>query len=215
VLMLAKDLVLDLVQQRGAATQPGTSLRERIYARLPTLCTCVGRLPPDLMPFMLGMFVLVEALKVLSRLTNCVILNCSSQAEGVLQLLADGLTAALAPVGFSAFATVGLVGLASTALCSVLNNQPMAILVSTVVQLSALPPAAKRAAMLSASLGSNFGANLSFVASLAGLMFVAILQPFAVTVSQGRFSRAGLAVMPPVLAVSCALLAGETLVFGL
>jgi Na+/H+ antiporter NhaD/arsenite permease-like protein len=117
-------------------------------------------------------------------------------------------------VGFNAFATVGLVGCAATALCSVLNNQPMAILVSTVVQLSALPPAAKRAAMLSAALGSNFGANLSYVASLAGLMFVAILRPFFVTVPQGRFCRAGLAVMPPVLAVACALLACEVLLFG-
>ncbi len=132
----------------------------------------------------------------------------------MLQLLADGLTAALAPVGFNAFATVGLVGCAATLLCSVLNNQPMAILVSTVVQLSALPPAAKRAAMLSAALGSNFGANLSFVASLAGLMFVAILRPFAVTVPQGRFSRAGFAVMPAVLAASCAILAAEATLFA-
>lgn len=199
--MLLKDALLDAVQQRQPPpvdVAAAARWHQRLRARFPTLCTCAGRLPPDLVPFMLGMFVLVEALK----------------AQGVLQLLADGLTAALAPVGFHPLATVCLVGTAATLLCSVLNNQPMAILVSNVVQLSALPPAAKRAAMLSAALGSNFGANLSYVASLAGLMFVAILRPFAVAVPQSRFSRAGFAVMPAVLAASFALLAGEATLFG-
>ncbi len=191
--MLAKDAVVDLVRRPLPAADSGVGWFARIKTRLPTVATCVGRLPPDLVPFMLGMFVLVEALK----------------QQGLLQHAADGLTATLALTGFSYFATVFVVGTLSTLLCSVLNNQPMAILVSSVVQLSHLPPSAKRAAMLSAALGSNFGANLSFVASLAGLMFVAILKPFGVSVSQSYFCRAGFAVMPPVLCVAFAALSVE------
>jgi Na+/H+ antiporter NhaD/arsenite permease-like protein len=92
------------------------------------------------------------------------------------------------------------------------NNQPMSIFVSTVVNLSSLPPNVKRAAMLrfgvllflgvffsrlsSVALGSNFGANLSFVGALAGLMFVAILKPHNIEMRASYFSKAGFAVMP-------------------
>lgn len=196
--MLAKDLLLDACSAPIRLRAREAPWRSRFCAQFPTSIKCVRRLPPDLIPFMLGMFVLVEALR----------------AQGLLQYVANGLTAALAPVDFNAFATVFLFGTLSTLACSVLNNQPMSILFSALVQLSGLPPSAKRAAMLSVAMGSNFGANLSFVAALAGIMFRAILQPFQVTVTASYFSGSGFAVMPVVLFVGCVLLGGEATLFG-
>lgn len=94
------------------------------------------------------------------------------------------------------------------------NNQPMSIFVSTVVNLSALPPSTKRAAMLSVALGSNFGANLSFVGALAGLMFVAVLKPHGIEMRPSFFSRAGFAVMPLVCAAAFLALSTEAAVFA-
>jgi Na+/H+ antiporter NhaD/arsenite permease-like protein len=88
----------------------------------------------------------------------------------------------------------------------------MAIFVSNVVNLSSLPSNAKRAAMLSVALGSNFGANLSFVGSLAGLMFVAILKPHNIEIKGSYFSRVGFVVMPLVCFSAFLVLSVEVVV---
>ncbi len=100
-----------------------------------------------------------------------------------------------------------------------------------------LPPSLNRAAMLSVALGyvvvdiviaiscvatclkednrrSNFGANLSLVASLAGIMFVSILRPRGVQMSAGVFSRMGFSTMPFTICAAMLTLGVESLLMS-
>lgn len=184
--VLAKDIVLDLVRSCRA---PGAfTLADRFKLTWSSL----QRIPLTLIPFMLGMFMLVEIL----------------QGAGVLLVLANGLTATLRVVDFNVYATVFFLGALSTLACSVLNNQPMSILFSNVVLLSGIPD--KRPALLSVVIGSNYGANLTFQAALAGLMFQSILKPLNASLPMRYFSKAGFIIMPFVLSASCIMLAVES-----
>lgn len=196
--MLTKDAVLDVAL--GGSRERVNNVRgiRKLCALFPTIMECVRRLPPDLIPFMLGMFILVEALK----------------DQGIVKYIGDGLTIALANVGFNSFATVFLLGVSSTLACSVLNNQPMTILFSSIVASSGLPLPAARAAMFAIAIGSNFGANLSFVAALAGIMFKSILKPHNVTVTARFFCTTGWIVMPVVLTVALLVLSIEATIIG-
>lgn len=77
-----------------------------------------------------------------------------------------------------------------------------------------MPYDVKRAAMLAVALGSNFGACLTFVASLAGIMFLSILRPNKIVVTLKSFVVAGLVSLPLVLATSCFAVAVEVLIVG-
>lgn len=196
---LLKDIILDILtwppaeQHDQDAASRARQCFQWISIRFPTLVACVKRLPPDLIPFMLGMFVLVEGLKQVQ----------------LLSYASSALTTMMAIVHFNAFAIVLFVAVVSALLCSLMNNLPMTILCSTIIQQSSMPSDARRAAMLALALGSNFGALLTFVASLAGIMFLALLRPAKVTVTLKEFMVAGAIVLPPVLLTSGVALAVE------
>jgi arsenical pump membrane protein len=62
--------------------------------------------------------------------------------------------------------------------CNILNNQPMTILFTKILQHPAfvVDPVAAKAAMYGLIMGSNFGANFTIIGALAGIMWVQILQ---------------------------------------
>jgi Na+/H+ antiporter NhaD/arsenite permease-like protein len=133
--------------------------------------------PTQVVPFILGMFVLVEGLKV----------------QGWLHPLASILSGRLT-------GTIWKTGLLSVALCAVLNNQPMTILLTTAMlepefsaalqdayhgssgagtggsgevdgdQLSPAAAHARRGALFALVVGSNVGALWTLLGALAGLM---------------------------------------------
>ncbi|KAJ1539357.1 hypothetical protein HK405_012999, partial [Cladochytrium tenue] len=165
---------------QAAATDPvGGDGRSRA-PRFARTRAVLRRLPYRLVPFALGMFVLVEALD-------------STGWTGRLGEALGGLQPAPA-------ATVFTVAFVSAAACAVLNNLPATILFARALaherflsaaaaaaaaaasgeggvgaEAEAAARAAQRAGLFALVVGSNVGANLLFAGSLAGLMWSAQL----------------------------------------
>lgn len=143
------------------------------------LHTC-ARLPFQLVPFVLSMFVLVLAMSY----------------NGDVKLFAD-----LLQNGDSVW-TVGLSGLA---VANVINNIPMAVLFSEMLSVENFA-SGNLVAVYSAVVASNLGAYLTPIGALAGIMWLGILKKQDVSVGFGTFIKYGAAVCLPTLVVTLAVL---------
>ncbi len=137
------------------------------------------RLPYELVPFVLSMFVLVTGLSY------------------------SGIAKTLAELLFS-FPTVPAFGLSSFLVSNVINNIPMSVLFSTLIAeggagAEALP------AVYASVIGSNIGAFFTQVGALAGIMWATILRRFRVDFSFKKFVLYGVILSFPTL---CAALLG-------
>ncbi|KAJ2715650.1 hypothetical protein H4R19_001085 [Coemansia spiralis] len=160
--------------------------------RLPTVVAVVQRLPYGIIPFVLGMFIIVEAL------TDQ---GWTPRLAWLLKHMCPSVTAA-----------VFVVGAVSTLACNLLNNLPMTILFSRAFQhaiFAQVDDATRRGAMFALIIGSNLGANLTLVGSLAGLMFQNIAQQKGRNIDYFMFMRWCAPAMVVQLAVSCGILAAE------
>ena len=127
----------------------------------PTLRLVATRLPWAIAPFILGMFILVEALDYLGWVKVL--------AKGMLHIVGSTnvFQAAISTTFISAF------------LCNLLNSQPMTILMTRVFQhpeFMIVSPVIQEASMYGLILGSNFGTNVTLAGSLSGLMWISILK---------------------------------------
>lgn len=146
------------------------------------------RMPWSIVPFVLSLFVTVEALR----------------ASGVMS--AAGVFLARL-CGDSEVARVLLYGTSSALMANVLNNIPMtAAFASVMAGLSGRP---LLSAALATIIGSNLGANITPLGALAGIMWMSILRDKDHCVSFGEFIRCGLIVTPPSLAACLGVLAAE------
>jgi len=104
-----------------------------------------------------------------------------------------------------------LVGVLSTLMCNVLNNQPMTILFTTILNEDTFDVGNTpfRGAMFSLIMGSNLGANITLIGALAGIMWSSILDNRGITISYIDFAKQGLVIMPLVVLVSCGVLSAE------
>ncbi len=142
------------------------------------LVRTLRRLPYALVPFVLSMFVLVLALSY------------------------TGVTAHLA-AWLSGFDPLWSVGLSAYLSANMINNIPMSVLFSTILQDGAFAGAAALRGIYAAIAASNIGACLTPVGALAGIMWLSILKRSGVRLSFGTFVRYGLLVSLPVLLVVC------------
>ncbi len=130
------------------------------------------RAPFETVPFVLSMFVLVLTLTKF----------------GVTTLIGDVLA-----VGNPVLTYGG----ASFLAANVINNIPMSVLFSAVV--NNLPETAKNAALFAAVIGSNIGAYCTPLGALAGIMFKSLLRTHGILLSFKQFVRYGIAVAVPTL----------------
>jgi arsenical pump membrane protein len=114
----------------------------------------------------------------------------------------NGLTAAVRAVLPHGESFIFLLGIAavSAVLANLVNNLP-----ATLILAPALAPAG-HAAVLAALLGVNIGPNLTYVGSLATLLWRRILRAEGTEVNLGEFLRLGALTVPAALLVSTALL---------
>jgi arsenical pump membrane protein len=144
------------------------------------------RVPWKLVPFLLGLFIQVEALS----------------SAGWTDLLASHLR-------FSGtWSTLLFTALLSSLLAGLMNNHPMTIFMVRTFQ-SPEYPGMRKAAALSLIAGSNLGANLMLTGALAGLMWAKLLSDKGYTLSFSRFSLYGFSVTLPVMVVISLLLGLE------
>lgn len=129
------------------------------------------RAPYDVIPFVLSMFILVMALG------------------------RAGATAALGGLVLGS-GEIWRCGVTSFLAANLLNNIPMSVLYSTVVQTGA---AVSMPALYAAVIGSNIGAFFTPMGALAGIMWMALLKQHRVSLSFGRFVLYGAVLSIPTL----------------
>ncbi len=155
------------------------------HARPTVLFSAVRRLPFELIPFVLSMFVLVLGM------------NYSGLTERLAVVLVTDRP--ILSVGISSFFAANLI-----------NNIPMSVLFSSVLE-TVTDPEVYRQGVFAAVVGSNIGAYLTPVGALAGIMWSSILRRFGIRFSFRRFLLYGAAVAIPTL---FAALAGLWIVLG-
>jgi arsenical pump membrane protein len=151
-----------------------------------------SRMPWKTIPFVLGLFIIVEDL---------VSKGWTDFFASQLSLLAGNLFATVVGITFlSAFAA------------NLMNNHPMTIFFVRTFQSSSfnVSAVARMGSTLAVIAGANFGANLTLVGALAGIMWAGILAEKGVQISFSQFSKYGFLVMPLVI-----LAAGLTLALEL
>ncbi|KAJ2369997.1 hypothetical protein IW150_005017 [Coemansia sp. RSA 2607] len=167
-----------------------------VTGRLPTVAAVAQRLPYGIVPFALGMFIIVESLSAL---------GWTPRLAWVLRRISPSVACA-----------VFTVAAVSTLACNVLNNLPMTILFTRALKHSEfsahVDARTRKGALFALIVGSNLGANLTLVGSLAGLMFQGIAAQRQRNIGYFRFIRWCLPVLPVQLAVCCAILAVEMLI---
>lgn len=137
------------------------------------------RLPWQLIPFVLSMFVMVVAL----------------QKQGVAALIGGFL---------GDTATVWTYGAASYLSANLINNIPMSILFSALP--AGLDGAARLGAIYASVVGSNVGAFLTPIGALAGIMFTELTEKHGVKFGFRQFITYGAIISVPTLTAALAVL---------
>lgn len=149
-----------------------------------SLTGCLKRAPYQIVPFIISMFVLIIAL----------------DQQGVTALLAKFFTDENA---------IWKYGTLSFLACNVINNIPMSVLFSSVIQTAevGLP------AVFATIIGSNIGAFLTPIGALAGIMWSSILSEHGEKFSYVDFVKMGAVVSVPALFAALGALAVTFLIF--
>lgn len=145
-----------------------TSLIRRTRPR--ELLGCIKRLPYELIPFILSMFVMIVIL----------------DQKGITQYIGEF---------FGQNHNILTYGITSFVAANVLNNIPMSVLYSSIIaQAGAGLPA-----MFATVIGSNLGAYFTPVGALAGIMFSSIVNRHGIRFGYRNFIKMGVAVALPTL----------------
>ena len=137
------------------------------------------RLPWQLIPFVLSMFVIVITL----------------ETQGVSQKISEFLGNEYA---------VWTYGTASFLSSNLINNIPMSILFGTLT--NSLSGTAQTQAVYASIIGSNVGAFLTPIGALAGIMFTELTEKFEVKYGFKRFIQYGAIISIPTLAAALGVL---------
>ena len=161
--LLVSAIVLRLVKQDG-----GSYIKRSLV-----------RLPWQLIPFVLSMFVIVICLS----------------KQGISQKLGDLL---------GDRASVWTYGASSFLFANLINNIPMSILFSTLPE--NLPPMQYSQAIYASIAGSNIGAFLTPIGALAGIMFTGLTEHYQVKYGFKQFLKYGAIIALPTFATTLAVL---------
>jgi arsenical pump membrane protein len=157
-------------------------------------------MPWKIIPFLVSLFIMVEGLLVTGFI---------DMAASFIAWLSPNIMAAAMSMGFI-----------SSLAANVVNNQPMTILFTKILESPnfALSGAVKSASIYSLIIGSNLGANLTLIGALAGIMWAKIIQDKAdgqeENITYRKFAKYGFMITPLVILVTCGVLAMEFMLIG-
>ncbi|KAJ1667333.1 hypothetical protein IW140_001934 [Coemansia sp. RSA 1813] len=166
-----------------------------LVRRLPTVSAVLSRLPYNIVPFSIGMFILVESLSEQGWTPR-------------LSWLLKHMCPSVAPAVF-------IVGAVTALACNIMNNLPMTIIFTRALKhqiFAQVGASTRRGALFALIVGSNLGANFTLVGSLAGLMFQGIARQKKRDIGYFKFLRWCLPILPIQLAVACAILTAEVII---
>lgn len=132
------------------------------------------RLPFELVPFVLSMFTLVLTLDYI----------------GATKIIAHSL---------ASISSVFTFGFLSVLVANIINNIPMSVLFSSVLNNTGLIGSGYLKGVFSSIAGSNIGAYLTPVGALAGIMWSSILKIYGIKLSFKDFVKNGLIIALPTL----------------
>jgi len=150
------------------------------------------RMPLGIIPFVLGMFITVEALRIY---------GVSEELGHFLKNL----------TGDSAFLSSYVYGFTSAFSANIFNNIPMTVFYVPILQFAS--SATILPGILATSIGSNLGANITPIGALAGLMWMVILRDKEVKISFKEFLKYGLIITPITLVFCLGVLGLEFVLF--
>jgi len=181
-------LLLGILVIRDYAIAP---LRKNKAMPVNHVVTSLYRMPWSIIPFVLSLFVTVEALRI----------------YGITGEVGARLSAIC---GQSPLLVTGVYGITSALTANVVNNIPMTVAFTSIIRESStgglLP------AVFATTVGSNLGANLTPLGSLAGIMWMSILAGKEVRITFRDFLYYGMLITPLTLITSLVILGME---FGL
>lgn len=144
------------------------------------LVKCLKRAPWQLIPFVLSMFVLI------------------------IGLAQNGVTEGLAKVLGEGEATVFKYGYSSFLVANVINNIPMSVLFSSIIE--SVSAEFAMPAVYAAIIGSNVGAFLTPIGALAGIMWSSILKEHGLKFGYTSFLKIGVTVAIPAISAALVIL---------
>lgn len=154
-----------------------------------------SRVPWKTIPFVIGLFIIIENLV----------------STGWTDLFASHLSIISTSLLMTVLGTIFL----SSFVANVMNNHPMTIFFVRTFQSPSfnVSPSARLGSTLALIAGANFGANLTLVGALAGIMWANILSEKGIQISFSKFSKYGFLIMPLVILVAGLTLALELMVW--
>ncbi|KAI9278008.1 arsenical pump membrane protein-domain-containing protein [Sporodiniella umbellata] len=182
-------------------TSPFRHLMSWFNTRLPTVRAITGRLPWSILPFSLGMFILIQALS----------------EKGWVGIFATAMAV------FTKNYVTAVLGMTTVSIlaCQFLNNLPMTILFTQIIQhpnfaTHVHSEATQQGFLLGLIVGSNLGACLTLVGSLAGIMFDHILKTKGIyTLGYFQFLKWNLFILPVLILGASAIVIAEIWFFYL
>jgi arsenical pump membrane protein len=167
-------------------------MREHIDKKHFTVRPTLKKMPVSIIPFVLSMFITVEALRIYGITKD-------------IGIFFNSLC------GASTTATTFVYGISSAFAANILNNIPMTVAYVPIA--GAVSPANLLPAVLATTIGSNLGANITPIGALAGIMWMSILRDKDVKLTFKEFVKYGLLVTPLTLLACLGVLAAEFLFF--
>lgn len=144
------------------------------------LLNALKRLPYNLIPFILAMFIIVSAL-----------VKC-----GVIDVLAKTLDS----LATNKISTIFTYGLSSFISCNILNNIPMSVMFEKIISASNMLYLNEK--IYSAIIASNIGAYFTPIGALAGIMWMGILTKTGLKFGFKDFLKYGVILAPTIIVIT-------------
>lgn len=175
-------------------------LRRKRYINMkkfPSIGYITERMPWKIIPFIIGMFILVEALVY----------------NGWVDLLASLMTNLSTNIIFSIF----LMGFITALTANTMNNQPMTILFTYMLLNPSfiVSSSVRTGSTFALIMGSNFGSNFTLIGSLAGIMWYKILRNQDIKIGFKEFSKYGFTIMPLIMILTFSVFIAQLFILGL
>jgi len=173
---------LSSIQQKFSLQDP-----DSISVEEPTTKASILNCPWAVLPFVFGMFTIVNALNKFGWI--------NAFANVILGVIPGDEGNSPHAIAISTF----LMATISFVLCTLIDNQPASILLTQVLvdpAFDALPSMVRTSGMLGVLEGANVGGCWSLMGALAGIMWSTLLRNKGITIGYIQFMKVALKVMP-------------------
>lgn len=151
-----------------------------IFIKNNTILNSLKRLPYNLIPFILSMFIIVAALTKVGAIKHI---------SNLFDATATSSTSAIFEYGLTAFFT-----------CNILNNIPMSVMFEQII--SSSNQFYLNEEIYSSIIASNIGAYLSPIGALAGIMWMSLLKKADIRFNFTDFLKYGVLISPLLIIVA-------------